>query len=99
MRPDWRNSGTDEQDVCAVLPFPGCREKAGEFDVLHGHDWHPVNVLCRIKAVRAAICPDLPQHGMGAQRKPPRRLVGSKRDLTGKLGGYEASDVITTSEF
>ena len=30
--------------------FLEVRESAGEFDVLHGHDWHPVNVLCRIKA-------------------------------------------------
>ncbi|MFI5383862.1 MAG: glycogen/starch synthase, partial [Methanosarcina thermophila] len=29
--------------------FIEVRESAGEFDVLHGHDWHPVNVLCRIK--------------------------------------------------
>ena len=27
--------------------FLDVREKAGKFDILHGHDWHPVNVLCR----------------------------------------------------
>jgi glycosyltransferase involved in cell wall biosynthesis len=32
------------------IRFLDVQEKAGELDVIHGHDWHPVNVLCRIKA-------------------------------------------------
>jgi glycogen synthase len=48
-----QNRGTVEQmnRMCDSLycRFLDVREKAGEFDILHGHDWHPVNVLCRIK--------------------------------------------------
>src|SRR5208283_1987330 len=79
--------------------FLDVREKMGEFDVLHGHDWHPVNVLCRIKA----------------QLKLPFVLTfhstewgrngniygdwGEAKEISHRewLGGYECSAVITTS--
>jgi glycosyltransferase involved in cell wall biosynthesis len=75
------------------------REKVGEFDVLHGHDWHPVNVLCRIKA-QLELLFVLTFHSTEWERNG--NIYGdwgeskeiSHREL---LGGYECSAVITTS--
>jgi glycosyltransferase involved in cell wall biosynthesis len=79
--------------------FLDVREKAGEFDILHGHDWHPVNVLCRIKA----------QFGLPFVLTFHSTEWGRNGNLHGDwweakeishrewLGGYEASDVIVTS--
>ncbi len=98
-----QNEGIIEQmnRMCDAMycRFLEVRKSAGEFDVLHGHDWHPVNVLCRIKAQFG-----LPfvltfhstewgrngnQHGNWWEAKEI-----SHREW---LGGYESSAVIITS--
>ena len=79
--------------------FLDVREKAGEFDVLHGHDWHPVNVLCRIKA-QFGLPFVLTFHSTEWGRNGNR--YGDwweAKEICHRewLGGYESSNVITTS--
>jgi glycosyltransferase involved in cell wall biosynthesis len=79
--------------------FLDVREKAGEFDVLHGHDWHPVNVLCRIKA-QFGLPFVLTFHSTEWGRNGNRHGDWwEAKEISHRewLGGYEASDVITTS--
>jgi glycosyltransferase involved in cell wall biosynthesis len=79
--------------------FLDVREKAGEFDILHGHDWHPVNVLCRIKAqfgVPFVITFHSTEWGRNGN------LHGDwweAKEISHRewLGGYESSEVIVTS--
>ncbi|MDO9516536.1 MAG: glycosyltransferase family 4 protein, partial [Methanosarcinaceae archaeon] len=71
----------------------------GEFDVLHGHDWHPVNVLCRIKTefgVPFAITYHSTEWGRNGNQ------YGSwweAQEISHRewLGGFEAKEVISTS--
>lgn len=71
----------------------------GELDVLHGHDWHPVNVLCRIKTefgVPFAITYHSTEWGRNGNQ------YGSwweAQEISHRewLGGYEAKEVISTS--
>lgn len=79
--------------------FLEVKENIGEFDILHGHDWHPVNVLCRIKA-QFGLPFVLTFHSTEWGRNGNRH--GSwweAKEISHRewLGGYEASDVITTS--
>ncbi|AKB43064.1 MULTISPECIES: glycosyltransferase family 4 protein [Methanosarcina] len=79
--------------------FLNVREKAGEFDVLHGHDWHPVNVLCRIKAefgLPFVLTFHSTEWGRNGNRYGDwwEAKEISHREW---LGGYECSDVIITS--
>ncbi len=79
--------------------FLDVREKAGEFDILHGHDWHPVNVLCRIKAqfgLPFVITFHSTEWGRNGNRHGDwwEAKEISHREW---LGGYESSEVITTS--
>lgn len=75
-------------------------DRFGQFDILHGHDWHPVNVLCKLKAEKG-----LPflltyhstewgrngnVHGNWWEAK-----TISHREW---LAGYESAEVIITSE-
>jgi len=79
--------------------FLEVRDKVGEFDVLHGHDWHPVNVLCRTKAhFRLPFV--LTFHSTEWGRNG--NLYGDwweAKEISHRewLGGYEASDIIVTS--
>ena len=82
------------------IRFLDVREKAGEFDVLHGHDWHPVNVLCRIKAefgLPFVLTFHSTEWGRNGNRYGDwwEAKEISHREW---LGGYESSDVITTSK-
>jgi len=79
--------------------FLDVREKAGEFDILHGHDWHPVNVLCRIKA-QFGLPFVLTFHSTEWGRNGNRHGDWwEAKEISHRewLGGYEASDVIVTS--
>jgi glycosyltransferase involved in cell wall biosynthesis len=80
--------------------FLDVRENMGEFDVLHGHDWHPVNVLCRIKA-QFKLPFVLTFHSTEWGRNG--NLYGNwweAKEISHRewLGGYECSAVITTSK-
>jgi glycosyltransferase involved in cell wall biosynthesis len=80
--------------------FVDVREEAGEFDILHGHDWHPVNVLCRIKA-QLGIPFVLTFHSTEWGRNGNRHGEWwEAKEISHRewLGGYESSDVITTSK-
>ncbi|HII02744.1 TPA: glycosyltransferase family 4 protein [Methanosarcinaceae archaeon] len=79
--------------------FLEVRDQVGEFDVLHGHDWHPVNVLCRIKA-QFGIPFVLTFHSTEWGRNG--NLHGDwweAKEISHRewLGGYECSEVIVTS--
>jgi glycosyltransferase involved in cell wall biosynthesis len=80
--------------------FLDVKEKVGEFDVLHGHDWHPVNVLCRIKA-EFGLSFVLTFHSTEWGRNGNRYgewFEAKEISYREWLGGYESSDVITTSK-
>jgi glycosyltransferase involved in cell wall biosynthesis len=79
--------------------FLDVREKVGEFDILQGHDWHPVNVLCRIKAqfrLPFVMTFHSTEWGRNGNRHGDwwEAKEISHREW---LGGYESSAVITTS--
>ncbi|AAM05735.1 LPS biosynthesis related protein [Methanosarcina acetivorans C2A] len=79
--------------------FLEVRERAGEFDILHGHDWHPVNVLCRLKA-QLGLPFVLTFHSTEWGRNGNRHEHWwEAKEISHRewLGGYEASEVITTS--
>jgi glycosyltransferase involved in cell wall biosynthesis len=79
--------------------FLDVREKAGEFDILHGHDWHPVNVLCRIKG-QFGLPFVLTFHSTEWGRNGNRHGDWwEAKEISHRewLGGYESCDVITTS--
>jgi len=99
-----QNGGMVEQmnRMCdnMYIRFLDVREKADEFDVLHGHDWHPVNVLCRIKAefgLPFVLTFHSTEWGRNGNRYGDwwEAKEISHREW---LGGYESSDVITTSK-
>ena len=80
--------------------FLDVREKVGEFDILHGHDWHPVNVLCRIKA-ELGLPFVLTFHSTEWGRNGNRHGDWwEAKEISHRewLGGYESSDIITTSK-
>jgi glycosyltransferase involved in cell wall biosynthesis len=80
--------------------FLDVKEKVGEFDVLHGHDWHPVNVLCKIKA-ELGLPFVLTFHSTEWGRNGNRHgdwWEATEISYREWLGGYESSDVITTSK-
>jgi glycosyltransferase involved in cell wall biosynthesis len=80
--------------------FLDVREKAGEFDVLHGHDWHPVNVLCRIKD-QFGLPFVLTFHSTEWGRNGNRYGEWwEAKEIAHRewLGGYESSNVISTSK-
>jgi glycosyltransferase involved in cell wall biosynthesis len=99
-----QNGGIVEQmnRMCdnMYLRFLKVRKEAGEFDVLHGHDWHPVNVLCRLKAefgLPFVLTFHSTEWGRDGNRYGDwwEAKEISHREW---LGGYESSDVITTSK-
>jgi glycosyltransferase involved in cell wall biosynthesis len=99
-----QNGGIVEQmnRMCdnMYLRFLDIREKAGEFDILHGHDWHPVNVLCRIKA-QFELPFVLTFHSTEWGRNGNRHGDWwEAKEISHRewLGGYESSNVISTSK-
>lgn len=79
--------------------FLDVQEEAGEFDILHGHDWHPVNVLCRLKA-QFGLPFVLTFHSTEWGRNGNRHGDWwEAKEISHRewLGGDEASDVIVTS--
>jgi glycosyltransferase involved in cell wall biosynthesis len=71
----------------------------GRFDVIHGHDWHPVQALNRIKSSY-----ELPYiltiHATEWGRNGNSFGDGISRDISYRewLGGYESSHIIVTSK-
>ncbi len=79
--------------------FLDVRDKVGKFDILQGHDWHPVNVLCKIKAqfrLPFVMTFHSTEWGRNGNRHGDwwEAKEISHREW---LGGYESSAVITTS--
>ncbi len=75
-------------------------EDTGDFDVVHGHDWHPVNVLNMIKyemGIPYVITFHSTEYGRNGNvhLNSPTSGEISHREW---LGGYESSEVIITSE-
>jgi len=98
-----QNGGIVEQmnRMCDAMycRFLEVRENAGEFDVLHGHDWHPVNVLCRIKA-QFGLPFVLTFHSTEWGRNGNHHGDWwEAKEISHRewLGGYESSEIIITS--
>jgi len=98
-----RNGGIIEQmnRMCDAMycRFLEVRKSTGEFDVLHGHDWHPVNVLCRIKA-QFGLPFVLTFHSTEWGRNGNRHgdwWEAKEISHMEWLGGYESSEIIITS--
>ncbi|ADI73470.1 glycosyl transferase group 1 [Methanohalobium evestigatum Z-7303] len=80
--------------------FLEVRDEYGEFDVLHGHDWHPVTVLCRLKhelGLPFVLTYHSTEWGRNGNRHNPDPIA---QEITQRewLGGYESSEVIVTSQ-
>ncbi|MBP2030686.1 glycosyltransferase involved in cell wall biosynthesis [Methanohalophilus levihalophilus] len=76
------------------------KKKYGDFDVLHGHDWHPVKALCKIKEDHGNPFV-LTYHSTewGRNGNNEGNWWGSKEISHREwLGGYESSQVIATQE-
>jgi len=79
--------------------FLDVSETYGEFDVLHGHDWHPINVLCRIKA-RFGLPFVITYHSTEWGRNGNHHGGWwEAQEISHRewLAGYEAAEVIATS--
>lgn len=80
--------------------FVQATRDSGNFDVIHGHDWHPVNVLNRIKYecgkpyVMTYHSTEWGRNGNVHLNSPTSTEV-SHREW---LGGYESSEVIITTD-
>lgn len=80
--------------------FVRVSDEFGEFDVIHGHDWHPVNVLNRIK--HECGKPYVMTYHSTEWGRNGNAHLGSytSNEVSHRewLGGYESSEVIITSE-
>lgn len=80
--------------------FIAVQKLFGQFDVLHGHDWHPVPVLNRIK--RQHEKPYVLTYHSTEWGRNGNQFVSSweAQEISHRewLGGYEASRVIITAE-
>ncbi|APH39986.1 glycosyltransferase family 4 protein [Methanohalophilus halophilus] len=80
--------------------FKSFKNHYGDFDILHGHDWHPVNVLCRIKKkYESPFVLTYHSTEWGRNGNYPGNWRGSDEISHREWkGGYEASQVIATQE-
>ncbi len=79
--------------------FRAVEKLFGRFDVLHGHDWHPVKALARLKKkgrdfVLTFHSTEWGRNGNRHSGSPEAREI-SHREW---LGGYEACELIATSK-
>jgi glycosyltransferase involved in cell wall biosynthesis len=80
--------------------FDAVQDIFGKFDVLHGHDWHPVNVLNRIKKKHDQQYM-LTYHSTEYGRNGNQFASSwEAQEISHRewLGGFEASKVIITTE-
>jgi glycosyltransferase involved in cell wall biosynthesis len=79
--------------------FKAVEKLFGPFDVLHGHDWHPVTALTRLKKKGRdfVLTFHSTEWGRNGNRHSgsPQALEISHREW---LGGYEAKELIVTSK-
>ncbi len=107
QRVDWDYGGSivhqmDSMSDAMVDRFRAVESIFGRFDVIHGHDWHPVKALKRIKEefgrefVLTFHSTEWGRNGNRHGGWPEAREI-SHREW---LGGYEAREIIaTTREF
>ena len=82
--------------------FGSVQKEFGEFDVLHGHDWHPVNALTRIKqeySKQFVVTYHSTEWGRNGNQQG---YWWEAREISHRewLGGYEAKEtIITTDQF
>jgi len=82
--------------------FGSVQKEFGEFDVLHGHDWHPVNALTRIKqeySKQFVVTYHSTEWGRNGNQQG---CWWEAREISHRewLGGYEAKEtIITTDQF
>jgi glycosyltransferase involved in cell wall biosynthesis len=92
---------TQMDNMCEALfdRFVSVQKIFGKFDIVHGHDWHPVNALNRIKT---DYC--LPYlftiHSTEWGRNGNNfSNLGSSKEISHRewLGGYESSQIVVTT--
>ncbi|MEA1984905.1 MAG: glycosyltransferase family 4 protein [Euryarchaeota archaeon] len=79
--------------------FLDVRDEYGDFDILHGHDWHPVNILCQLKA-EFGLPFVLTYHSTEWGRNGNKHASWwEAQEISYRewLGGYEAAETIITS--
>ncbi|NYT01358.1 MAG: glycosyltransferase family 4 protein [Methanosarcinales archaeon] len=78
--------------------FDAVQRLFGRFDVLHGHDWHPVPALNSIKAEHG-LPNVLTLHSTKWGRNGNHFGQGDSQEISHRewLGGYESSQVIVTT--
>jgi glycosyltransferase involved in cell wall biosynthesis len=79
--------------------FKDVQESSGAFDVLHGHDWHPVSVLNRLK-YEYGLAYILTLHSTEWGRNGNIWGSGLSQEISHRewLGGYESSRIIVTTK-
>jgi len=78
--------------------FDAVQRLFGRFDLVHGHDWHPVMALTRIKAAHG-LPTVLTMHSTEWGRNGNHFGFGASQEISRRewLGGYESSPVIVTT--
>jgi glycosyltransferase involved in cell wall biosynthesis len=89
----------DSMSDSFVDRFKAVEKLFGRFDVLHGHDWHPVKALTRLKKkgrsfVLTFHSTEWGRNGNRQSSHPVAKEI-SHREW---LGGYEAKELIVTSK-
>jgi len=102
VRSDGSGSIVRQMDsLCGSLldRYRAVKKLFGSFDVLHGHDWHPVTALTRLKRrgrdfVMTYHSTEWGRNGNRHGYSPESREIAHRE----WLGGYEAKELIVTSK-
>ncbi|MDY6960225.1 MAG: glycosyltransferase family 4 protein, partial [Halobacteriota archaeon] len=72
----------------------------GRFDVLHGHDWHPVTALCELKKLERYPFVFTFHSTEWGRNGNNHSYSDESREISHRewLGGYESKEVIVTSD-
>ncbi len=90
----------DEMCTAFYDRFAGAQKIFGNFDIIHGHDWHPILALNRIKADFGIPCvltvhsTEWGRNGNNFSHEDIFKTI-SHREW---LGGYESSEIIVTTK-
>ena len=88
----------NKMSVAMYDRFEAVQKIFGQFDIVHGHDWHPVPALDRVKK-DYGVPYVLTMHSTEWGRNGNHFGNGIFREISHRewLGGYEASQIIVTT--